>query len=418
MLGDAAANSQHTCDNTCVAAPAISPALSYRDARAVVVREVCRARPHPTEAVPLEEAAGRVLGTDVLADRDYPTLDRTARDGFAVRSADMPGRVRVVGEVRAGGRYSGAVGCGEAVEIMTGAPIPEGADAVVMVEHVTRDGDYVVYGGDAPRGQFVNYRAGEAKAGSVLLRAGTRIGYAEIALLASVGNVPVTVYAQPRIAILATGDELVGPEEKPAAHQIRNSNVYSLAAQVKRAGGIPEILGVARDEEEETRGLIDRGLASDLLLLSGGVSAGKYDVVEQALRSLGAEFFFTRVAIQPGQPLVFGKARDRFFFGLPGNPASTMVTFELFARTAVEALGGQAAQEPVFTESRLTRDYRHRPGLMRFLPALVSAGGELTPIAWTGSSDIAALTRANAFMVVDAERSEWKAGERMPVLLK
>jgi molybdopterin molybdotransferase len=220
------------------------------------------------------------------------------------------------------------------------------------------------------------------------------------------------------VAILATGDELVTPESVPEAHQIRNSNAYSLAAQVKRAGGIPEILGTARDHEAETRGLIDRGLASDLLLISGGVSAGKYDVVELALQSLKAEFFFDRVAIQPGQPLVFGSAKNRFFFGLPGNPASTMVTFELFARKAVEVLCGQSPQDPAFLEARLTQKFSHRPGLTRFLPASVSASGDLTPIPWTGSSDIAALARANAFMVVDPERAEWQAGDRMPVLWK
>ena len=141
------------------------------------------------------------------------------------------------------------------------------------------------------------------------------------------------VFSKPRVAILTTGDELVPPDMVPEPHQIRNSNAYSLAAQVKRAGGVPEILGIARDDEPETRALIDRGLASDLLLISGGVSAGKYDVVELALESLQAQFFFDRVAIQPGQPLVFGRAKGRFFFGLPGNPASTMVTFELFAAT-------------------------------------------------------------------------------------
>ena len=361
---------------------------------------------------------GRVLAQPVVADRDYPTLDRSARDGFAVRSSDVPGRLRVIGEVRAGDRFGGTVQRGEAVEIMTGAPVPDGADTIVMVEHVQRDGASIQFDRGSPAGQFINYRGGEAAAGAVLLPAGSRVGYTEVALLAAVGVSSVRVFRQPRVAVLATGDELVSPKKKPAEHQIRNSNAYSLAAQVERAGGIPEILGIARDDEEVTRGLIDRGLASDLLLLSGGVSAGKFDVVEAALRALGAHFFFDRVAIQPGQPLVFGSARERFFFGLPGNPASTMVTFEIFARTAVEVLAGQTAREPVFYEARLTRDYSHRPGLTRFLPAIVSPDGGLTPVPWTGSSDIAALTRANVFMVVNAEQKEWRAGDLMPVLPK
>ena len=392
--------------------------LSFCNARAVLIRELYRSPLTPrVETVALDDCAGRVLAQDVYADRDYPTLDRTARDGFAVRSADMPGRVRLIGEVRAGERFSDRVGAGEAVEIMTGAPVPEGADTIVMVEHVEREGAFISFPGDAPIGQFINYRGGESKAGTRLLTAGTRIGYAEVGLLASVGCVHPSVFVKPQVAIIATGDELVAPEATPDAHQIRNSNAYSLAAQVKRAGGIAEILGVARDEQKATQRLIERGLEADLLLISGGVSAGKYDVVELALRSLGAEIFFDRVAIQPGQPLVFGRAQERFFFGLPGNPASTMVTFEVFARAAVAMLSGEPESGLTILEARLTQDFRHRPGLTRFLPAVVS-GGELTPVAWTGSSDIAALTRANAFLVADAERTEWKAGDAMAVLLQ
>ncbi len=394
-------------------------ALSFAEARAAVTSRLAGqnldiAREH----VALEAAGGRVLAQAVMADRDYPALDRTARDGFAVRSSDMPGRVRVTGEVRAGERFERSVAAGEAVEIMTGAPVPDGADTVVMVEHVTRDREWIEYAGDAPPGQFINFRGGEAAANALLLNPGTRLGFAEIGLLAAVGCVRLQVFKCPRVAILATGDELVAPDASPQAHQIRNSNAYSLAEQVRRAGGSPEILEVARDEETGTRAAIERGLEADLLLISGGVSAGKYDVVELALQSLGAEIYFDRVAIQPGQPLVFGRAKERFFFGLPGNPASTMVTFELFARTAVEALSGEPISEPVFLEGKLTRAYRHKTGLTRFLPARVSPEGAVTPVAWTGSSDIAALTRSNAFLVVDADRAEWAAGDRIRVLMK
>ena len=413
------ANPQLTCENTCLPPSAQNKAIPFLEARHIVTRELTSARILlAIETVALDAADGRVLASDIHADRDYPTLDRTARDGFAVRSEDMPGRARVIGEVRAGERFEGRVGAGEAVEIMTGASVPDGADTIVMVEHVRRDGEFIVYGDAAPVGQFINYQGGETAAGNLLLAAGTRLGYTEIGLLAAVGCSRPAVFCKPRVAILATGDELVTPESVPEAHQIRNSNAYSLAAQVKRAGGIPEILGIARDSEAETRGLIDRGLASDLLLISGGVSAGKYDVVELALQSLEAQFFFDRVAIQPGQPLVFGRAKSRFFFGLPGNPASTMVTFELFARNALEILCGQSPQDPVFLEARLTQNFSHRPGLTRFLPAFVAASGDLTPIPWTGSSDIAALARANAFMVVDPQCTEWQAGDRMPVLWK
>ncbi len=189
--------------------------------------------------------------------------------------------------------------------------------------------------------------------------------------------------------------------------------------QVQRAGGVPEILPVARDEHAHTRELIERGLSADLLLLSGGVSAGKYDLVERVLAALGAEFFFDRVLIQPGQPLVFGRARGKFFFGLPGNPSSTMVTFEIFARAAVELLSGQEDIALHMPYAKLTSEFHHRVGLTRFLPAHLSADGEeVTPVVWHGSSDVPALTRANAFLVVDADRAEWQKGDLIRILLK
>jgi len=231
----------------------------------------------------------------------------------------------------------------------------------------------------------------------------------------------VAVCPKPRVALLATGDEIVPVTETPREFQIRNSNVYSLAAQVARAGGVPVILPVAKDEYDDTRTLVERGLTSDLLLLSGGVSAGKYDIVERVLGDAGAEFFFDRVLIQPGQPLVFGQARGRFFFGLPGNPASTMVTFELFARAALELVGGQSHTDLPLMLARLTRDFRHKTGVTRFLPATVAwtdDGPQLTPVKWSGSGDVPALTRANAFLVAEVDRAEWQAGELMRVLLK
>lgn len=372
-----------------------------------------------TETVALEAAAGRVLAEPLAADRDYPALERSVRDGFAVRSADLPGQLEVIGEVRAGESYSGEVGAGQAVEIMTGAPVPRGADAVVMIEHVRREGTHVIVGESAPVGQFINPRGSEACAGEILIQPGPRLDYTAVAMLAAAGKDRVSVYAARRVAIIATGDEIVPVAATPRDFQIRNSNVYSLAAQVSRAGGLPEILPVARDEIAHTRELVERGLAADLLLLSGGVSAGKYDIVERVLADLGAEFYFDRVLIQPGQPLVFGNARGRFFFGLPGNPSSTMVTFEIFARAALELLSGQEEVALHMPFARLTQDFRHRTGLTRFLPAWLSSdGSQVTPVAWRGSSDVPALTRANAFMVVDADRAEWQAGDWIRVLCK
>ncbi len=227
------------------------------------------------------------------------------------------------------------------------------------------------------------------------------------------------MFRRPRVAILATGDEIVAAHQAPLPHQVRNSNAHSLAVQVRGAGGVAEILPVAGDSLEALGPLLERGLAADLLLLSGGVSAGKYDLVEPALDGLGAEFYFDRVRIQPGQPLVFGRARGTFFFGLPGNPASTMVTFEVFARAAVEILGGETAPRLDMPFARLTCDFRHKAGLTRFLPAGRGAdGAEVTPLGWQGSSDVPAVARANAFLVAEEDREEWRAGDWIRILLK
>ncbi len=394
--------------------------MEFEKARWRVLQEVLAARAIPSsERADLLACSGRILAEEIHADRDYPPLPRSVRDGFAVQAGNLPGRVKVIGEVRAGERYGGAVGVGEAVEIMTGAPMPDGADAVVMVEHVVRDGGWISTDRSVKAGENFNPGGSEALAGDLLLRPGHRIDYSSIALMATVGHADVQVYARPQVSILSTGDEVVAVKETPLAHQIRNSNAYSLAAQVIQAGGIPQVLGVARDNAESTRVAISEGLEADLMLLSGGVSAGKYDIVEQILAEFGAEFFFDRVLIQPGQPLVFGKAQGKFFFGLPGNPASTMVTFELFGRAAIELLGG-ASDAPVnFSRARLTQDFRHRPGLTRFLPACLSGdGAELTPIKWSGSGDVAAVARANAYVVAEPDRESWAAGEWIRVLRK
>ncbi|MCU1334533.1 MAG: molybdopterin molybdochelatase [Bryobacterales bacterium] len=395
-------------------------ALSFEQARACVLREV-GAAPGVlgTEQIPALEAAGRVLAEEITADRDYPPFPRSARDGFAVRAADLPGELRVIGEVRAGELYPGSVGIGEAVEIMTGAPLPAGADAVVMIEHTERSGDRVLISRSLKMGENFNAQGIEAKSGSIVLPAGRRLGFAEIALLAMVGRECATVYRRPRVAILPTGDEIVEAGQRPEPFQIRNSNAWSMAVQVSRAGGDPQILPIARDNYESTRGLIEQGLSQDLLLLSGGVSAGKYDIVERVLADLGARFFFDRVLIQPGQPLVFGAARGKFFFGLPGNPASTMVTFEVFARAAVDVLGGASESPLPLLQARLSKDVRQKPGLTRFLPAQVSPDGStVAPEPWQGSGDVNSLARANAFLVTEPDRESWAAGEMIRVLLK
>jgi molybdopterin molybdotransferase len=394
-------------------------ALSFPEARSTILREV-RARylPRAVEEIGLGECMGRVLAEDIATDRDYPPFNRSARDGFAVRAGDIPGTVRLVGEVRAGETFRGFVNAGEAVEIMTGAPAPEGADAVVMVEHCEHYDDGTVHTDRACEpGANIAARGCDARAGSVVLARGTRIDYSAVSWLATTGHARVRAFTQPAIAVLATGDEIVDVDREPATDQIRNSNAWSLAAQVRRAGAIPAILPIAGDKQAETRALIERGLEADMLLLSGGVSAGRYDVVEPALADLGAEFFFDRVRIQPGQPVVFGRVREKFFFGLPGNPGSTMVTFEILARAAVDLISGASETPLPMTLARLTQAFRHKTGITRFLPAHVECG-EVTPIAWQGSGDVPSLCRANAFLVADADRPEYALGETIPVLLK
>lgn len=393
-------------------------ALDFTAARQMVLETVGACVP-AVEKVPLAEAAGRVLAAPVVADRDYPPVDRSIRDGFAVRAADMPGSVRLIGEVRAGEAFAGTVGQGECVRIMTGAPVPAGADAVVMVEYGTvADGRMIT--AKAPRpGEFVNFAGCETRGGDVVLAAGVRLQFPQIAMLATVGCSMVSVFRRPRVAILATGDEIVPVEATPQTFEVRNSNSWALAAQVAAAGGVPEVLPVAPDRLEDTVALVERGLGADLLLLSGGVSAGEYDFVEAALARCGAEFFFTRVKIRPGAPLVFGRARDRYFFGLPGNPLSTAVTFAVFARAALELLSGIADPQLPIVEAHITEPLHEKAGLTRFLPAILESGtAEVTPIHWKGSSDVPSLARSNAFIIAAPDRETYMEGDAVPVLLQ
>ena len=385
----------------------------------MVLNELLKTLTAPAaETVGIEATYGRVLAKDIQADRDYPALDRSLRDGFAIHADESPGSLRVMGELRAGENQSIPLPAGHALEIMTGAPVPAGADAIVMVEHIGREGDAVTIPQRAASGQFINRRGAEAEAGVTLLRAGTRLDASHIATLATTGNIDVPVFARPSVAILSTGDELVDAGEVPEPHQIRNSNSYALAALVAAAGGKPAIQPVARDTEADLTRALERGLEHDLLLISGGVSAGKYDLVKPCLTKLGASFFFERVKIQPGQPTAFGKAGKKFAFGLPGNPGSSMVTFQLFARTALELLAG--VKDPIMPVFRAVFDapFKHKLGLTRFLPAFLDGRGRLTHIPWQGSSDIPALAKANVFLIADPDRESWEAGDSIRVMLK
>lgn len=371
------------------------------------------------EDVALEDAHGRVLAEAVVADRDLPALRRSLRDGFVVRAADVPGTLQVKGEVQAGGQSQSRLEPGTAIEIMTGAPVPDGADAVVMVEHVVREQGKIKVDRQAEAGQFINERGAEAAQSSTLIERGTRIDASHIATLAMTGHLLVRVVSRPRVGILATGDEIVGLDETPAAHQIRNSNSYMLASLVRASGGVPTILRVARDTAAALKPRLEEGLAYDMLVVSGGVSAGKYDLVKPTLRELGAQFVFERVRVQPGQPTAFGTRENKTVFGLPGNPGSSLITFELFARPAIEILSGNDDPVLPLLSATFEAPFRHKRGLTRFLPARLSADGQhLRHISWQSSSDIPALAKANAFLVADHDRETWDIGDSIPVMLK
>ena len=398
--------------------------LSYEQARNRLIEEIGKKKgPRATAVVSVWDALGLVLAQEVRTDREYPPFDRSTRDGYALRSkeAGPAAQLKCVGEIKAGDTVREALAAGTCLQIMTGAAVPAGADAVVMIEHTTREGHLVRFERAVEPGQNIVPRGSEAAAAQSILTPGMRLGYAELALAAQVGGVRLECAQRPRVAILSTGDEVVLIDESPGEFQIRNSNSVSLAAQVRIAGGQPVVLGNAADRIEDLGEKIERGLKEDALVLSGGVSMGKYDLVESALKAMGAEFFFDAVAIRPGRPAVFGMCQGKPVFGLPGNPVSTMVTFELFVVPAIDLLSGAEARALPLVEARLAEALRERPGLTHFLPARVEwrdRAPEVKALRWQGSGDIAALSRANCFLVVPADREKIGIGETVSVLLR
>jgi molybdopterin molybdotransferase len=408
--------------------------LSLADARRVVEEHALRMVPGGIETVALLPAAGRVLAEPVLADCDLPPFPRATRDGYAVRSADLsalPASLMVVGEIKAGtlsGQLPSTLSRGQAFSIMTGAPVPPGADAVVMVEYTSSNADSILVRKGAAPGENIVAQGAEAKCSSLLMARGERLDEAAIALAASVGKSRLQVFARPRVAVLTTGDEIVDVEATPSPAQIRNSNSYSLAVQIQKSGGEPVLLPIAPDEPQRLRQLMEQGLQSDLLIMTGGVSMGRYDLVEPVLAEMHAEFFFTGAKIQPGRPVVFGRVMGgaraqshKYFFGLPGNPVSTMVTFELFARPMLEALAGMPPRPLIFPHVRLKSEIHVKTGLTRFLPAIFSGAyeeSELELVPWQGSGDIAARARANCYIVIPPDRDRIAAGEWVAVMLR
>ena len=382
-------------------------------------------RPLGRESVPLEDALGRVLAEEIVADRDFPPTDRSAMDGFAVRSADLssPGTLKVAGEVQAGANPEGHhVAAGQACRVFTGAVIPDGADAVVMVERTEEDRlRGIVRIDDTPgAGQHIRKAAQDLRRGDPVLSAGTEIRSVEIAALASVGRVDVPVHCRPRVSVLSTGDEIVPPHETPAAHQVRNSNTPMLLALVQEAGFEAADLGSAPDRRELLRQKLRLGLASDLMLVTGGVSVGDYDLVGEELAAAGVEIVFHGVAMKPGKPILAGRLDGRLVLGLPGNPLSAFVGFKLFGEPALRRFSGRSQAWPQHVTVRLDAPIRRKPGRRTYHLARVEDRGEgwvATPVRSTGSGDVLSLARANALVVTPLDSSGAVAGEKLDALL-
>jgi molybdopterin molybdotransferase len=382
----------------------------------------------------LNEAAGLVLAEDVTSEVNSPPYDKALMDGYAVRSVDREPQRRVLEEIAAGDVPRFALTPGTASRIMTGAPTPEGADAVIQVELTEMVGDSVVrlQNVDIAPGKNLLPLGTSLRVGDVVLKKGAKLRAIEIAVLAEIGRTMVAAIPRPRVAVLPTGNELVSVSDRPANGQIRNSNGPMLVVSAKRAEADAVELDIARDNYSELAGSIEQGLSADVLVLSGGVSAGKFDLVPQVLAELGVEQVFHKIALRPGKPLWFGVkdagGRRTLVFALPGNPVSSLVCFELFARPAIEILAGRGFMEWETVQSRLAHAYDHAGGRAACLPARLSSAPRMAKngaaddalphveiLPWHGSADIATLTRANALVLFPVETRRFEPGELVNV---
>ena len=378
------------------------------------------------ETVSLPEALGRVLAESVLATRDLPPWDNSSMDGYALRAADVgaarpddPVRLRVVGEVPAGTVAPRPLAAGEVYRVLTGAPIPAGADAVAPQEDVERDGDWLRVSRPVAPAAYVRPRGEDVRGGDRLLEPGLTLGPAALGVLAAVGRPTVRVYQRPRVALLSTGDELVDLNGELGPGQIPNSNTYSLAAQVQAAGGVPVNLGIARDRLEEIEERLRGGLTADILVSSAGVSVGDRDFVREALSRLGAHLDFWKVSMRPGKPITFGTIGSRPVFGLPGNPVSCMVTFELFVRPALRRMAGHLLLHRPHVRARAV-EALDNPGPRRAYLRVRLTGAldrlEARPTGGQGSAILRSMLLADGLAVVPPD-TRVEPGEAVDVLL-
>lgn len=400
--------------------------LSVVEAQEIILKHVAVL---PPEVAPLVPASlGLILAENISSDIDAPPFDKSMMDGYAVRADDLAAgkaMLDVVEEITAGQTPKVQIKAGQAARIMTGAPISNGADAVVMVERSRMlDGNRVEIDDRPQPGQNILPRGREMRAGDVILKTGTVLRPQEFGLLAGVGRTTARVHPAPRVAVLPTGDELVDAQMKPGPGQIRNSNGPMIAAQVSRAGGVPKLLDIARDNVESLRSLIAKGLTANVLTLSGGVSAGKLDLVPGVLQELGVQAHFHKVEMKPGKPMFFGTRPngDRpatLVFGLPGNPVSSLVCYELFVRPALRKLQGQPEPHVRMVRAELTEDFPYRTDRPTYHPAQMiydDAKVRVRAVPWFGSADLRGVLSANAFVLLPAGEHVHRAGERFDVL--
>jgi molybdopterin molybdotransferase len=410
--------------------------MSYKDSTMLTVSAalstvLAHARPLPAEITPLTASLlGAVLAEDVASDLDMPPFDKAMMDGYAVRMVDLPegrGELAVIEEVNAGQTPRLALAEKQATRIMTGAPIPAGADAVVMIERTRlADGGRVhIDDNSLQSGRNILARGREMRRGDIVLRAGAVLRPQEFGLLAAVGRTSAKVIPAPRVAVLSTGDEVVEAAETPGPSQIRNSNGPMLLAQVARAGGAPTYLGVARDRLDSLKPLVEKGLKSDILLLSGGVSAGKLDLTPGVLQEAGVVAHFHKVEMKPGKPVLFG-TRERLdgrpptlVFGLPGNPVGSFVSFELLVRPALRRLRGLVVDDAALVSAMLTEDFAYRTDRPTYHPARLEVGDGgwcVRAVPWFGSADLRGLVEMDALVVFPSGDHRHMAGTRLPVL--
>ncbi len=391
---------------------------------------VCRTvAPFPVESLPLRQSFGLTLAADVVSDIDSPPFDKSLMDGYAVRVEDVGGGTAalfVTESITAGQVPLRAVLPGTAIQVMTGAPLPSGTTAVIKMEETILSGNQLRFSGRPVAAEANLIRRGAAfRCGETILRAGDCLTASRIGALAEMGHALAPVRRRPRIAVLATGDELVPVDTVPGPGQIRNSNESMLVAQIQNCGGEPVPLGASRDNRDELAGKIRAGLQHDILVLSGGVSAGKLDLVPAALEAAGVREIFHKVHLKPGKPVWFGQTASPSggcgcaVFGLPGNPVSSMVCFELFVRAAVRKLMGVEPAMPTTMPAQLTADFRHRSDRPTCHPAELrwtNSGLSATILPWQGSSDLQATTAANGMAVLTEGEQDYQAGGTVSVI--